>query len=86
MSSRESTICRLWISKKPQGAAQKSTNPAERLNLTHNLKGDYLSAKIKNRKGEEGEKVLKEGLKKGKTAQKRAMIGLKTYILLHLYG
>jgi hypothetical protein len=50
------------------------------------LRGDYLSAKIKNRKGEEGEKVLKEGLKKGKTAQKRAMIAFKTYILLHLCG
>jgi hypothetical protein len=44
------------------------------------LRGDYLSTKIKNRKGEEGEKVLKVGPKKGKTAQKRAMIALKTYI------
>jgi hypothetical protein len=56
------------------------------LNLTHNLRGNYLSTKIKNRKGEEGEKVVKEGLKKGKTAQKRAMIALKTSILLHLCG
>jgi hypothetical protein len=29
---------------------------------------------------------LKERLKKGKPAQKRAMIGLKTYILLRLCG
>jgi hypothetical protein len=50
------------------------------------LRGDYLFAKIKNRKGEEGEKILKERLKKGKTAQKRAIIALKTYILLHLCG
>jgi hypothetical protein len=34
------------------------------------LGGNYLSAKIKNRKGEEGEKVLKVGLKSGKITQK----------------
>jgi hypothetical protein len=45
------------------------SSPGKELNLTRNLRGDYLSAKIKNRKGEEGEKVLKERLKKGKTAQ-----------------
>jgi hypothetical protein len=31
------------------------------LNTACNLRDDELSAKIKNRKGEEGEKVLKEG-------------------------
>jgi hypothetical protein len=48
--------------------------------LARQLRGDYLSTKINNRKGAEGEKVLKEWLKKGKTAQKRAMIALKTYL------
>jgi hypothetical protein len=40
------------------GCTQRFNTPPQGLNLTHNLRGNSLSTKIKNHKGEEGEKVL----------------------------